>query len=324
MTSNRLRIGLIGTGSIACENHVPAIQQSRNCHLWSILSRSECNARSFCQRFEIDFETGGFTDIEAFLGDPNLQAVVVASPDKLHFEHASHCLKAGKHVLVEKPLAVSVDECDRLTTLADENGVELGVGLHLRWHAGIGEMLSLLAAGKVGTIRHVSMQWTFASSLENWRASQELGRWWALAGTGAHCLDLARRISTAVNATQKSVHGVLTNAVWGKNDETASVTKVYDNGMSISIFASSLFTSGSFIHIYGDTGQIMYDGALSRNDRGTLRLNDEILTFAFKDPYQTQIEAFSDAIEQDRRFPVGGKVGALNILDLVALEQLWT
>lgn len=107
MASRPVRIGIIGTGSVARDQHAPACVIAENAELHSILSRSKDRAHDFAHEFSTGKKINESTDINGFLADPLLDAVIIASPDSLHFEHAKACLEAGKHVLVEKPLVIN-------------------------------------------------------------------------------------------------------------------------------------------------------------------------------------------------------------------------
>ena len=190
-----LRIGIIGTGGIAENAIAPAIAKVPGAELWSVLSRSKARAREFATTFGARAGEPAFDDIGAFLADERLDAVFIASPDRLHAEQTILAAQAKKHVLVEKPMATSPGEAKAMVDACRAAGVRLGVAFHLRWHAGHRLLVAQVREGAIGELRHVRVQWTYrARDASNWRASSDVGRWWALAGTGPHCVDLARWI----------------------------------------------------------------------------------------------------------------------------------
>ena len=103
-----LRLGMIGTGNISRDALTPAITEVEDAVFWSVFSRKKDRAEEFDRQNNAQAPEPGFADLEAFLADPNLDAVVIATPDKLHAQQTIAAAAAGKHVLVEKPMATSV------------------------------------------------------------------------------------------------------------------------------------------------------------------------------------------------------------------------
>src|SRR6185436_5427085 len=130
-----LRIGILGPGLIADQKLAPALRRVPGACLWSVLSRDRARAAAFAARHGATAPAPAFTEIEAFLADPGLDAVIIASPDRLHAREATLAAAAGKHVFVEKPMATSVDEARAMVNACAAAGVRLGVAYHLRFHA---------------------------------------------------------------------------------------------------------------------------------------------------------------------------------------------
>src|SRR4051812_28161444 len=116
----KLNVAILGTGSIAAGGHAPALQQSENAQLWSVLSRDTDRASQFAKKFKAHSKKPAYSELAPLLADPELDAVIIATPDKLHAGQAIAAAKAGKHVLLEKPLATDatsasqgVENCSR-------------------------------------------------------------------------------------------------------------------------------------------------------------------------------------------------------------------
>ncbi|UCE54136.1 MAG: Gfo/Idh/MocA family oxidoreductase [Desulfobacterales bacterium] len=107
------------------------------------------------------------------------------------------CAVAGKHVLVEKPMATdtATASAKAMVEACRSAGVHLAVAYHLLWHDGHCRLVDTIRSGKLGNLRHMREQWTWkAANANNWRASREVGRLWSLASVGTHCLDMIRWI----------------------------------------------------------------------------------------------------------------------------------
>ena len=131
-TSRPLRIAMIGTGWIADDALAPAVAKAAGAVLWSVLSREEGRARDFAERHGAASPAPSHTDLDALLADPELDAVLIASPDGLHAEQCVAAARAGKHVLCEKPMATTAADAERMTAACRDAGVRLGIAYHMR------------------------------------------------------------------------------------------------------------------------------------------------------------------------------------------------
>jgi predicted dehydrogenase len=274
-----------------------------------------------------------YTTVEQLLDDREVRAVLVATPTAMHFEHASAALAAGTHVLVEKPMATSPAEAKARVEACAKADVRLGVAYHLRWHAGhrmlrarvlgtAGADLTTTSSGggELGTLRHMRVQWTYrAADASNWRAHEEVGRWWGLAGVGTHCLDLVRWFMTPTCGEVVEVKSLVTRAVWkGPHDETAVVALRFASGASAEITTSVLFDAPTSVEIHGTRGSAMCEGTLGPHGAGVVRVRATVgepqdLVFKPVNPFLGEIADFVSAIRERRAPEVDGEEGARNV-----------
>jgi predicted dehydrogenase len=148
-----LRVGVLGAGLISQAAHFEACRKAENAELYAI-----CDvAKDLLERMSaIHTPRRAYADYDAMLADPNIDAVIVAIADQFHVPMALKALKAGKHVLVEKPMGVTVEECEDLKERAEATGLVVQVGTEKRFDEGLafardfvreemGEMIALKA-----------------------------------------------------------------------------------------------------------------------------------------------------------------------------------
>ena len=146
-----MKIGIIGSGSIGAE-HARTILRLRKRTPWrdlaleAVVGRRTEEAEAFAREFGMRL---GTTDLEAVLGDPSIEVVIVCSPTDLHATHTEQALRAGKHVLCEIPLATSLTEVDDLIALADEVDRRLMVCQTQRYFAPLIEAKRMIASGEL-------------------------------------------------------------------------------------------------------------------------------------------------------------------------------
>jgi predicted dehydrogenase len=130
----RLRIGVLGAGPIAQFGHLEGCRKARNAELYAICDAAEDLLARVAAAHP---PRRTYTSYAAMLGDPGIDAVVVAIADQFHVAAALQAVAAGKHVLVEKPLGVTVEECEALARAVREAGVVLQVGTQRRYDPNI-------------------------------------------------------------------------------------------------------------------------------------------------------------------------------------------
>lgn len=108
------------------------------------------------ERFARDFSAATYESVEAMCADPRIEAVYIATPHQHHAAHAVLAAQAGKHLLIEKPLAISLDECQTITAAAHRAGVQLIVGHSHSFDAPIARARHLIASGKYGAVRMIN------------------------------------------------------------------------------------------------------------------------------------------------------------------------
>src|SRR5215469_18350705 len=129
-----VRIGVLGAGSISQAAHFEACRKARNAQLYAICDVAEDLVNRMAAIHQPLFT---YLDYDAMLEDPQVEAVIIATADQFHVEHASRAIAAGKHVLVEKPLGVTVEECEALRKQVQTSGLLLQVGTMKRFDPGI-------------------------------------------------------------------------------------------------------------------------------------------------------------------------------------------
>lgn len=327
-----IRVGLIGPGSIADERLIPALAKIAGAVFWSVLGRDQKKAEAFAAKHGAKAAQAAFVDLGTFLADPELDAVIIASPDKLHAEQAIACAKAGKHVFVEKPLATSAKDAAAIVAACKAAKVKLTVGYHLRYHAGHRKVSALLAdpaTCPIGQIRHIAVSWTMQAKTADWRADDKLGQWWSLAALGTHSLDLVSWLLKAAGThegrslqTIKETSCVVSSPVFGSaHDETSLVGLVFESGVTASILSSVVFRAPRVVEIFGSKGSIRCVETLGPRGTGTITVNGEDLPFTPVDPYGGELSDFIVAIATDQEPSVSGDEGAANISLLELLTK---
>jgi predicted dehydrogenase len=255
MAQESLQWGVIGTGAIA-NDFATALSTSERCRIVNVTSFP-----GLAQPFAAKYGVARATDaLDELLADPEVQAVYVATPHPLHEELALAAIAAGKHVLVEKPMATSAEAAGRIIDAAKRRGVFLMEAYMYRCHPSIVELVSRLRAGAIGRIRHVRADFGFREP------RNPKGRLFdpALAGggildVGGYPVSFARLIAgIAVGKPLAEPTRLTAAGQIGPTgvDEFAQATLAFDSGVTAEVACAIRYDLGCVATIFGEAGRI--------------------------------------------------------------------
>ncbi|MEW4426108.1 Gfo/Idh/MocA family oxidoreductase [Paenibacillus pabuli] len=191
MNSDRkLRWGILGSASIAKGSVIPGLQQSELNEVAAIASRDEEKAKQTADQLGIPQAYGSY---EALLEDDSIDAVYIPLPNHLHREWTIRATEAGKHILCEKPLALTEQEAREMAQACDDAGVLLAEAFMYRHHPRYDQIRDVIASGEIGEIRGIHSTFSFnnSGSAGNVRFKREWGGG-ALYDIGCYSISAAR------------------------------------------------------------------------------------------------------------------------------------
>lgn len=327
-----LRIGLLGVGD-AGAHHARALvaAQAEGLVTWSAVgARDIFKTAARCAELGMTSETRVVSPNELLTGEL-CDAVIIATPDGLHREHAMTALASGLHVLVETPLALTVTDANDLVSMARDKDRVLQVGYHLRHHAGH-ELVRRDLTPLVGNLRTIYIRWArpdFHFVRYGLRPHIDRARWWSLAALGTHCIDLAVGFAamavTEVAYVRNPERGI---------DRSAEVS-LRLGGTLAHISVSIEHLARSVVLLTGDDGEIECLGTLGARGAGTivhravdrkrllelpaedLYMGERPIAFVAEDPYLRQLRAFAARCGEGRM-----KIDAHAITNLELLHRI--
>lgn len=183
----RIGWGIIGVGDVTEVKAAPEVFRIAGSELVHVMRRDPDKARDYAERHGI---TRWGTDAQAVVDDPAVDVVYIATPTDAHAPYAIAAARAGKHVLVEKPLAMSEAEARTMVEVAEENGVQLWVAYYRRALPRFATIRDLLQAGAIGRVLSVQSTWRKPSAFTGWRWDPARNRGGEFAETACHTLDI--------------------------------------------------------------------------------------------------------------------------------------
>jgi predicted dehydrogenase len=260
---DKMNYGLIGCGGIGWLR-AQALQQIKGDYLLTVHDLDESRAYALASRYGSSVESSWGNLIKR----DDVEAVIVSTPPSLHAEMAITALEAGKHVLCEKPLARTPEECRQILEAAEKSGTFLATGFNYRFYPSILKARDLFDAGLIGELDYIRSYsgYTAADHDHDWLHDYNVMGGGALRDNGIHLIDL----TTYFLGDVEEVKGVASNAVWGFQgcEDNGFVLMRNTAGNIASLQASWTEWQGYkfLIEIYGTRGCIL----LSYDDPGGL------------------------------------------------------
>lgn len=192
----KLRVGIVGFGFIG-PHHLDAIRRLGFAEVTAIATSSAAGAKAKARDHFIEKSCGDWRDLVA---DPDIDVVDIATPTHLHEPIALAAVKAGKHVIVDKPMSLTSKEASRMLAAARRAGVVHAVTFNIRYNAMVQQARALISRGDLGDVRfvrgHYLQEWLLKETDFNWRLEPGQGGDLAMvADAGAHWYDLARHVT---------------------------------------------------------------------------------------------------------------------------------
>jgi predicted dehydrogenase len=315
---------VVGAGWISQEAFMPGVSQTGNSTITAIVSGSAKNAAKLAEFYGVE-HVFSYEQYDQMLASDVADAVYIALPNSLHADYAIRALRAGKHVLVEKPLATTVAECEAMIAAANESGTHLMTAYRLHNEPGTVELLERIRSGEIGDPRIFSAVFSFMASPDNHRL--KAGYWGGpLQDIGVYCLNAARHIFAAEPIEADAVKSFGNDSsVVGEVEESIAVTLRFPEGRLAQFIASFGADNSDFYHVGGTKGSITVDPGFRFETalRVTLRHGDirTEKTFPQTDHFAGQTAYFSDRILNRQPPEPDGGEGLADVRALLAIER---
>ena len=316
---NKIRWGILSTAKIGTEKVIPAMQLGKYCKVTAISSRKLKKAKSAAKRLDIEKAYGSY---EELLTDPDIDAVYIPLPNHLHVPWAIKALNAGKHVLCEKPIALSVVEAQTLLDVAKKfPRLKVMEAFMYRNHPQWQLAKQQVSEGKIGKVRTIQSFFSYYNNNpHNIRNKLEIGGG-GLMDIGCYCISLARFI---FEGEPWRVCGIMEEDPELKIDRLTSGILDFVNGTSTFTCATQLVPYQR-VNIFGTKGRIEIEIPFNPPSDRPCKLwqGDDAkikeVTLEICNQYTIQGDLFSRVVLEDREVPVPLEDAVANMQVIEAL-----
>jgi UDP-N-acetyl-2-amino-2-deoxyglucuronate dehydrogenase len=333
--------GVIGTGFIG-EYHADAIKNLPNAKLVAGCARSEANAKRFCQKMH---GCKIYSDFHEMLKDPAIDVVTIATPSGSHMEPAVAAAKAGKHVIVEKPIEITLDRIDRILEAHDKAGTTVGGIFNGRFTEAAGMFKGAVQQGRFGRLTFgmaYGPWWRDQSYYDEggWKGTLQYDGGGALMNQGIHTIDMLQWLMGPVKTVQAFTATLAHTRI--EVEDTGSAAVEFANGALGTIACATSMWPGHFriVEVAGDEGSVaMADSTFffwkfKRETAEDEKIRRENVAFPAvstgasspgaglsSEGHRRNFAEFLDAIDQKRRPMVDGREARKSVEIILAIYE---
>jgi predicted dehydrogenase len=292
-----LNLGILGPGKIA-NRFASAFQDTTGAKVYAVASRDQAKAKEFATAYQAEKM---YSTYEALAKDPEVDIIYIATPHPFHHGQTLLCLKTGKPVLCEKPMAMNFRQASEMISTARKENVFLMEAMWSRFFPATKKMLELVQSGIIGEIKYVHADFGFASpvNFENRVYNMALGGG-AQLDVGVYPLFLALLILGKPDQVKSFSHLAPTGA-----DVTTSALLSYKNGSIANVLSSIVTDSPKDGYIMGTLGKIVMHSPWHKSQLVSVRLNSgEVIEYPLPfsgNGFQFQIEEVVRCLRADRK-----------------------
>jgi UDP-N-acetylglucosamine 3-dehydrogenase len=308
-------IGVIGCGGIAQEAHLPNYAKESQVRLVAVADTDEARAREVAARFGVP---NVYTDYRQLLARDDIQAVSVCTPNYLHAEQTIAALQAGKHVLCEKPMAISLSQAQEMIDTAGVTGKQLMVGFTHRFYPFNEAARQMVAEGRIGRPYTCRVRFAHKGPYQSWVAKSD---WFfnpkqagggAVLDMGIHALDLARFVLGTEVRTVSANLATLAQDI--QAEDSAVIALEFSNGTLGYIETGwHSWPGGMGLEIYGSKGTIIVDYSTPMKLYTPENGWETITDFDGDGGWPAEVKYFVQALAKGEEVVPNGKDGLISL-----------
>ncbi|HHU53960.1 MAG TPA: Gfo/Idh/MocA family oxidoreductase [Clostridiaceae bacterium] len=310
----KVRWGVIGAGGIADRRTIPGMKKAENAELISVMEINQ----EFAERLKLKWNAKRAYDNEIdLLNDPEIDAVYISSPVISHAQQAIAAADRGKHILIEKPIALTAKEAEKIVKYCDQKGIMIAAGFMMRFGSYVQEMKKAIAAGKIGKVVSGYGQFTcwYPDMEGNWRQQKKTSGGGALMDMGVHCIDLMQYVTGSKVCRVAAFNDTLTFNY--EVEDSSTLILQLENGAQCIVQSNFNIPDQASkwrLEFFGDEGRLVGNNVIGQVDGGNLdalfcgksgaydpiqntqEIEGEEIKVEFGDLYTREIISFGDSV----------------------------
>jgi len=325
VVGDKLRFGVVAAGNIAQTAFMPAVEQTGNSEITALVTGDPEKYREVSDKYKL--KSYRYEEFEKLLSEDVVDAFYIATPNFLHRKFAEPALKAGYHVLLEKPMATSVEDCEAIIEASKQSGAKLMIGYRLHFEPATLELQNRCRSGDLGDLLFFSSVFVLPMNPENHRAKHDF---WTgpVPDTGIYAINASRNIFCSepieVYATGIKTPG---SKLEGDFHDVVNVSLKYPNEHLASFTVSFVGETFEKYQVVGTRGVAemspCYTFFPGTKLRYTITIDgkEEVKQHRDTDQFSGEIQYFSECVIQDLEIECDGEEGLLDVRVIDAIAK---
>ena len=322
-TSRKVRYAVVGMGHIAQTAVLPAFANARNSVLQTIVSDDATKRQELAEKYSLE-KTYSPEEFDDCLTSGQIDAVYIALPNNQHCEYSTRAAEAGIHVLCEKPMAVTTDECYKMIHAAETSNVKLMIAYRLHFEETNLKAIETVQSGQIGQARFFESEFAIDVLTGNIRLQRELTGG-SLFDVGIYCINAARYIFQSEPEEVFAFSASRPEPRFEEVDEMTAAVLRFPNQRLATIISSFGAAESSSFRVVGTKGNLRvepaYDYATKMVHHLTVDGKTTKKSFSRRDQFGPQLMYFSNCILHDQRPEPDGDEGLRDVRIVEALYR---
>ncbi|QWX85391.1 Gfo/Idh/MocA family oxidoreductase [Cellulophaga sp. HaHaR_3_176] len=320
--NKKLGVALVGLGSYSTYQLAPALLDTNFCELRGIVTGTPEKEKIWAEKYTIDKKNiYNYDNFDAIKDNDAIDIVYVVLPNAMHTDFCIRAAKAGKHVICEKPMAISVKECDVILDACNKAGVKLGVGYRLQSEPYTQEVKRFVKEKTFGSVNYISANagYSSTSNPDQWRLNKKLSGGGALMNMGIYAVQSVI-YGTGENPINVTAQEFSTRPDYFKDtDETITAQFEFASGAVGNIFTSHNANTNN-LHATCTKGWFKLEPANNYGPLSGATSNGDEIKFPHESQQKLQMDDFSKHILQGTPNVAPGEMGKR---DLIIIEAIY-
>lgn len=317
----KLGVALVGLGGYSSGQLAPALLETQHCRLAGIVTGTPAKAERWQKHYNLPAHSVyNYASMDRLAENPDIDIVYVVTPNALHAEHCIKAAKAGKHVICEKPMATSVEDCDRIIAACRQADRKLGIGYRLHYEPHTREVMRLGTTRAFGALKTLHSEHSFYGRGNNWRYQRSLSGGGPLMDVGIYSVQGVIMITGEEPVAITAKEQPKTNPEQFKDvEETIEWTMEFPSGARADCI-TSYARSGNILRADAENGwfelspAFSYGGIEGRTSKGRL-------AFPSINQQAAQMDAFAQHVRDGAPNLVPGEMGRRDVRILMAIYE---
>ncbi len=319
----KLGFALVGLGSLSTHQIAPALQTTQYCRLAGIVTGTPAKAVKWKQQYDIpDKNIYNYDTLEQMADNPDIDVVYVVTPNALHAESTIKAAKAGKHVLCEKPMEISVEKCEQMIAACKQAGRQLAIGYRLHFEPNNLECVRLARSKMWGDLKMIDAGFGFPiGDPTQWRLKKSLAGGGCLMDVGIYALQATRYLSGEEPVSVSAISTVTDPVKFKEVEESITWQLKFPSGLLAKCAASYRFPGMEGFTAYAESGWWKLDPAYGYGGISGRRSDGQTIDLGHIDQFAAEMDNFAQCILADQPTSVPGEEGLRDVKIMMSIYE---